>query len=210
VSAGRVLAIVLAGGQSSRFGSDKLVAPLAGRPLLHHALDAVAAVADHVIVVLGPGQAIPTLPASVMGKVLVARDEAVHGGPLAGLAAGLNAMATITGSDPRDIALVVGGDMPTLVPAVLRRLVAALEDTPTLVAMTLAASDPSPLPMAIRTAAAASPVRELLVGGGRRSLLALLERIPSAAIPETDWRVLDPDGQTLRDIDTPGDLDRIS
>ena len=51
--------IVLAGGASSRFGSDKLAAPLDGRPLLHHALDAVAAVADHVIVVVGPGQAGP-------------------------------------------------------------------------------------------------------------------------------------------------------
>ena len=40
-----VSGIVLAGGRSSRFGSDKLRAEIAGRSLLELAIDAVAAVA---------------------------------------------------------------------------------------------------------------------------------------------------------------------
>ena len=40
-----VSAIVLAGGASTRFGRDKLAEPVDGRPLLHHAAEAVAAVA---------------------------------------------------------------------------------------------------------------------------------------------------------------------
>ena len=54
MEAGRTAAIVLAAGASSRYGQPKALAPLAGRPVLQHVLDAVAAVgvAD-VVVVLG-------------------------------------------------------------------------------------------------------------------------------------------------------------
>src|SRR6266536_295408 len=53
-----VAAIVLAAGAGSRFGGGKLLAPLDGRPLLQHVLDALALVGeggglDEVIVVLG-------------------------------------------------------------------------------------------------------------------------------------------------------------
>lgn len=47
-------ALVLAAGLGSRFGGSKLLAPLDGRPLLQHVLDAVARVAlSPVVVVLG-------------------------------------------------------------------------------------------------------------------------------------------------------------
>ena len=50
-----VSGIVLAGGASKRFGSDKLEATLEGRSLLGRAIDAVAAVSTEVIVVVAPG-----------------------------------------------------------------------------------------------------------------------------------------------------------
>jgi 2-C-methyl-D-erythritol 4-phosphate cytidylyltransferase len=49
-----VAAIVLAAGSSSRFGADKLLAPLAGQPLLRHtlaAMEACAVVNDTILVV---------------------------------------------------------------------------------------------------------------------------------------------------------------
>ncbi|HSW43930.1 MAG TPA: NTP transferase domain-containing protein, partial [Patescibacteria group bacterium] len=49
----RVTGIVLAGGRSTRFGEDKLVAEVGGRPLLHLAIDAVATAVDEVVVVVG-------------------------------------------------------------------------------------------------------------------------------------------------------------
>ena len=53
------------------------------------------------------------------------RDAVAHRGPLAGLAAGLVALADIDrGYDAA--AVVVGGDMPHLVPAVLELLAAAV------------------------------------------------------------------------------------
>jgi len=49
-----VTAIVLAAGSGSRFGGDKLLATIRGRPVLQHVLDAIAAAGlDDVVVVLG-------------------------------------------------------------------------------------------------------------------------------------------------------------
>ena len=45
-----ILGVVLAGGQSSRFGSDKALAELGGRTLLARAIDALATCCDHVVV----------------------------------------------------------------------------------------------------------------------------------------------------------------
>ena len=202
----RIIGIVLAGGGASRFGSNKLAATVQGRPLLHHSVDAVAAVAAHVIVVIGAAGEVPTLPSGVHGRTSLARDVADRGGPLAGLSAGLRAAAALGNGDAGDIALVVGGDMPTLVPAVLERLASALRDMPTLLAMTLDAVDPAPLPMAIRVSAGVT-ADAVLDSAGRRSLRSLLEAIPSGQLPEAAWRPLDPPGATLRDVDTPADIE---
>ena len=45
-----VLGAVIAGGKSTRFGSDKALAPFRGRPLIDHAVSAVAAHSAQVIV----------------------------------------------------------------------------------------------------------------------------------------------------------------
>ncbi|HKZ94324.1 MAG TPA: molybdenum cofactor guanylyltransferase [Candidatus Bathyarchaeia archaeon] len=45
--------IVLAGGFSRRFGQDKCVKDLAGKPLVVHVLDRVASVADERVIVVG-------------------------------------------------------------------------------------------------------------------------------------------------------------
>ncbi len=225
-----IVALVLAGGASSRFGSDKLAAQHDGRPLLHHALEAVAAVADRIVVVIGPEAPLPPVPEVLADRVAFARDAAALGGPLAGLAAGLAAVVEgiaavvgefaavgtpvpdeaphITGATAgrNEVVLVVGGDMPSLVPAVLRLMAEALAADQSLAAMTLAASAPAPLPMAVRAGAALRAIDAILASGGRRSLYTLLDGVPSAALPADAWRALDPVGATLRDVDAPSDL----
>ena len=57
-----ILGAVLAGGQSSRFGSDKALAELEGHTLLALAVDALAGLCDHVIVVGRETAPAPTLP----------------------------------------------------------------------------------------------------------------------------------------------------
>jgi molybdopterin-guanine dinucleotide biosynthesis protein A len=193
-------AIVLAGGASSRFGGDKLAAEYQGRPVLHHALAAVAAVADPVVLVLGPDTAVPAIPPGLAASLRIARDAVAHQGPLAGLAGGLAALPAGI-----DRAIVVAGDMPALVPEVLRALLDAVGADIAIAAACLEADPPSPLPMAMRRVPTETAAIALL-DADRRSLRALLDAVPSVVVPAATWRRLDPDGATLRDIDTPGDL----
>jgi len=75
-----ILGVVLAGGQSTRFGSDKALAELDGHTLLARAVDALSGWCEHVIVAgraTAPAPTIPDWPHPGMG-------------PLAGVAAGLH------------------------------------------------------------------------------------------------------------------------
>lgn len=210
-----ITGIVLAGGRSSRFGDDKLASLLEGVPVLHRALRAVGQVAGDVVLVLAPGSPVPVLPPDLATRLAVAHDAQPGGGPLAGLAAGLAAGPAPSaqlgqasrGEDGPRIALVVGGDMPWLDPAVLRLLATRLEAGDRIVAMTLGSSAAAPLPLAVRAVAARAAV-EACLAGSRRSLRSLLEAVPSGVVPEAEWRALDPQGRTLWDVDVPSDLDR--
>jgi len=200
----RPAAIVLAGGASSRFGANKLAAPLDGRPVLEHALRAAAAVASPIVLVVGPDDPVPWLPGDLPVDVVLARDAVAHRGPLAGLAGGLTALASLP--SPADVAIVVAGDMPTLVPAVLELLAGALARDPSLGAACLEAEPASPLPAAVRPLVVA-PAAATLLAEDRRSLRGLLAAVPTFVVQAADWRAIDPDGATLRDVDTPDDLD---
>lgn len=54
--------------------------------------------------------------------------------------------------------------------------------------------------------AAARPVLAALLARDERRLGAPVSGLPGTEIPATSWRVLDPDGLTLRDVDEPADL----
>jgi molybdenum cofactor guanylyltransferase len=190
-----VSGIVLAGGRATRFGSDKLAASYDGVPLLRRAIDAVAEVADAVIVVLPPGVDRGDLPPGVT----VTHDLQEGEGPLAGLHTGL--LAAIRS----DLVVVAGGDMPELQPDVLRLLVASLDEA-SVDAAALADGDRArPLPSALRTWPAADAAHTLL-HAGRRRLRDVLDALRTAVIDEATWTALDPDRRTLLDVDEPGDL----
>jgi molybdenum cofactor guanylyltransferase len=190
---GRVTALILAGGRSSRFGRDKLDEPIDGRAMLDHVIERVAAVATEIVVVAAPG-ATRHVPADVRRV----DDDQPFEGPLAGLAVGLRAV------DPGvERVIVVGGDMPTVVPAVLGRLLAALDRRE---ASVLAdGTRPRPLPMAVRRSNASVAAERLLEDGERR-LRALLEALDVEVIATETWREDDPSAESLRDVDTPDDL----
>jgi molybdopterin-guanine dinucleotide biosynthesis protein A len=200
---GSVAAIVLAGGRAARFGTDKLTAELDGEQLLGWAIAAVALVADDVIVAgrsMTPTSRVP---------VRSSGDRTPFAGPLAGLADALELVRA-------ERAIVIGGDMPAVVPEVLAAMLDRLGVGPHVEAVILGGptgADVAPiprqvLPLAIEVDAARAAARAALADG-ERSLGRFLDRLPHAELPADTWRVLDPDGKSLLDVDTRADLERI-
>lgn len=118
-------AIVLAAGAGSRFGGGKLLAPYAGRPLLHGALaSAFAAPVRGVTVVTGTD-------ADAVGAAAKAFDPRVRLVHAADHAEGMGAsLRTAVASLPADTdgVYVFLGDMPRIPAATVAELARALEE----------------------------------------------------------------------------------
>lgn len=196
------IGLVLAGGRATRFGADKLAAELAGRPVLHHAIVAVAAVTGRVLVSLAHDTAPPTLPDTGRPIQLV-RDRSADLGPLAGLAAALDLLGPA--ADQR--LLVVPGDAPWLRPPLLRGLLRAMDDADAAVLMD--GDDWRPLPCAVRSRAVAPLVRDQLAGRDH-SVRGVLRALRPAIVSEVVWRAWDVDGAWRDDIDEPADIARAA
>jgi molybdopterin-guanine dinucleotide biosynthesis protein A len=146
-----ILGAVLAGGRSTRFGSDKALAVLDGRTLLDLAVASLADLCDTVVVVgreAAPVQVLPDRPRAGMG-------------PLGGLAAALHH------ADAHGYDAVLSCSVDSLgLDAVLRD---ALEPAPAYVA-----SQPV---IGLWPACAALTLDALLAGEGRHSMRAFADAI---------------------------------
>jgi molybdopterin-guanine dinucleotide biosynthesis protein A len=188
---------VLAGGRSARFGDgDKLTATYRGMPLLHHAVLRVAEVTGDVVVVLAADVPVPVMPPGV--PVRFARDARPDQGPLAGAAAGLALI-------DRDLALLVGGDMPELSTQVVLEMLRVAAGAPVDAVALQDGEAFRPLPVVVGVAAGHATAHELL-HRGERSLRRWLQAMRVAVVDEATWMALDPRRRTLRDVDTPDDL----
>jgi len=121
----RVAGLVLAAGVSARFGSPKLLARLGGRPLLQHALDALASTAlDPVLVVLGHAAEEVERAIDWRSEIRLRNPDPARG-LSSSLHVGLDDLGAMT---PRvDGAVVLLGDQPRTRAAVIDALLAAAE-----------------------------------------------------------------------------------
>lgn len=113
--AGQPLGAVLAGGRGSRLGGAKATVELAGRPLLHYPLAALAAAGLEHCVVAKPGSELPPLD----GTPLLLEPAALSH-PLCGIVTALRASRA-------GVVVAIPCDMPFLAPSLLEQLAAAPE-----------------------------------------------------------------------------------
>jgi len=122
LNAHRIGAVVLAAGPSSRMGAEKLLLPLAGKPLVRHAVEAAASSrAAPVVVVIGHAGA--RIAAALAGMdVCFVENREFSEGLSTSLVCGLKALPAEC-----DGTAIVLGDMPFVAPQVLDDLVEAFD-----------------------------------------------------------------------------------
>ncbi len=151
-----ILGAVLAGGQSTRFGTDKALAEFDGHTLIARAVDALAGWCEHVVVIgreTAPAPTLPDWPGPDMG-------------PLAGIAAALH----LARDEGYDLVLTCGVDslgLPESLPDLLTPAPAYLATQPVI---------------GLWPASAAEAIEAILKGDGRHSMLRFAETIGARAV----------------------------
>jgi molybdenum cofactor cytidylyltransferase len=115
-------AVVLAAGRAQRYGGDKLLAELDGRPLLQHVLDAAALAGLRPVIVVLPAHG-ERLQAAISWRH---EQRVINPTPAAGLSSSLRlGLEALQGRlDPPDRAVILLGDQPRLSRAQLAILLA--------------------------------------------------------------------------------------
>lgn len=118
----RIAAIVLAAGLSSRMGSNKLLAPVLGKPMVRHVVEAAtASAAEKVIVVTGNAANEVRQAVSPLNPLFVENRD-YSNGLSTSLKCGLAHVP-----EGCDGAIIMLGDMPGVSPALLDKMIAAFD-----------------------------------------------------------------------------------
>ncbi|HVL82023.1 MAG TPA: molybdenum cofactor guanylyltransferase [Actinomycetota bacterium] len=182
--------VILAGGTSSRMGRPKALVPFRGQPMVLHVAQALGAVVDDFLVVTND----PSLAANL--AVPVVPDPPGAAGPLAGIAAGLDAL------DGRG-AIVLACDMPLVEPHALTAILDLSEDHEAVVPRT---DDGRLEPLHAFYGPACREAAWELVRRGERRAHALADAVRTLFVPTSD---IDPSGASFTSVDTEEALARL-
>lgn len=190
----RVAAVILAAGASRRYGEDKLLVELEGKPLLQHAVDAAnASRADEIIVVVGH-DADAVLASIRLGRARAVRNPDHGAGQSTSLRLGIRAASA------SDAVVILLGDQPRVTARLIDALIARARLTAATAVVSSLDGRRSP-PTLLRREL--WPALEGISGDvGAREILA----------GRDDVDVLDVTAELggLEDVDRPSDLARIA
>ncbi len=185
-----IAGVVLAAGSGSRFGGAKQLAELDGRPLLEHALLAMAvSPVDRVVVVLGSAAEEVLARVDLHGAEVRVCDRWEEG-QSASLACGLAELSDC------EAVVVTLGDQPRVSPDAIRRVIAARGDGAAAVRATY---DGEPGHPVLLERALFERMRDVTGDHGARNLLISMQ---TREVPCEDLG----GGQ---DVDTPAQLDAL-
>ncbi len=193
-----VTGVIVAGGLSRRFGSDKASATLRGRPLLQWVRDALAPVVDELIIVTAAGQTLPPMHPAIPATVV--EDNEPERGPLGGLATGFAVAAS-------PVCFAASCDSPLLQTPVVERVIGCLGDHDAV--LPDVGGFQQPLAAAYRREPALAAAEAALTAGGNRVLDAFAA-LNVLALGEDRLSPLDPDLRSFRNANTPEELAELA
>ena len=186
-----IVGVLLAAGNASRFGGDKLLAPLEdGTPLGVRALINLAACVDRVVAVVRPGD-------QALARALSGQGAEVTFCTYAALGMGQSLAWAIRATPLAKAWVIALADMPWIQVATMRRIVDALESGSALVAASHQGVRGHPVGFSRRCY---GELAALTGDEGAKAIVRAHER--ELQLIETD------DAGVSRDIDTPADLAR--
>lgn len=189
-------ALILAGGESHRFGGPKAFAEFRGRPMLAWVAAALAPLADETLVAVADSDQEERVRHVLPGATPV-RDARPGRGPVEGLARGLE---TARG----EVVLVAPCDAPFLRTSLYELLLVRLEAHDAVVPRI---EVPDPLRAVYRRKAA---LRVLEASRARiPSPIALVDRLDAVLLPAEDLRAADPDLSSFLDVNRAEDLEAL-
>jgi molybdopterin-guanine dinucleotide biosynthesis protein A len=186
-----VTAFVLAGGKSSRMGSDKAFMQLEGETLLARALKLAGAVSEEVRIVGDAGRF------SAFGRVVedVYRDQ----GPMGGIHAALTASST-------DLNLILAVDLPFVEASFLQHLLSRAQESGAMVTLPRAAQHLQPLCAIYQHAFAA--VAEESLRKGKNKIDSLFGMVQTRVIEEEELMRGGFSSAMFHNLNTPDDLEK--
>jgi molybdopterin-guanine dinucleotide biosynthesis protein A len=181
-------------------GEPKAWLPFGDEVMLQRVVRVVKEAVDFVMVVAAPDKDIPNLPPDV----LVVRDDLEGRGPLQGLASGLKALEGRV-----DCVYLSSCDVPFLRHEFVKRVISLIKGvTPTMpreIAIPKVEDRFHPLAAAY-SITVLSQVQQLL-DANRLRLLDLMEMLPTRVIEDRELADVDPEFESLRNINTREDYE---
>jgi molybdenum cofactor guanylyltransferase len=190
----KISGYVLAGGGSTRFGADKALVEVGGKPMLARMCELLRTVVSQVTVIADPGKY------AGLGLSCVA-DRWPGAGPLGGIITALeDANAR---NESQEWNLIVSCDMPFLTPEWLAHLAERAMKSSSQVAVPESAHGPEPLCACYRTDAA--PALRAAFERGVRKITDALKQVTTEVLDEADWKRFDNAGRLFWNMNAPAD-----
>jgi len=187
-----VTGVILAGGESRRMGSDKSLLPIFGARFIDHLYRTMEALFEEVIIVTNSPALYSEIDCRKVPDIYYAQ----------GSLAGIHSAVCHARNDK---VFVAACDMPFLNPEVVRDL--CLRAASADVVIPVHAEGAEPL-HALYSKRCIAPMEEVLDRGQKR-IVGFFPQVTVAEVDTATWQEIDPEGLSLRNINTPEEYYRL-
>jgi molybdenum cofactor guanylyltransferase len=184
---------ILAGGKSLRFGKNKALQELGGKRFIERAIESLRPFCDPVMVVANEIERYLDTAATL------ALDIIPRQGPLGGI-------YTALVFSPAEWVLVKATDMPFLVPEMASLLIGSKEGFDVVVPKLKDYYEPL---LAMYNRRCIPAIARQLQQPDKRQVFAFYREVRVRSLAEEEWRKVDPDALSFKNVNTPSDLAEI-